>query len=163
MKRCAVCSAILEQFTVLSGLMGRTLTEIDCNGSLGKCTCAIPIEPTKGRSQACAKVAQSKDDVRSLLRLRPDKDTCLLVASRQVTGLHKILKCATLMHTFESTTPLALAMNNGKKPSSILAFHVPHASRIMTTSWNKVRLTHLRSSQQNPDGYRNRHACLVRC
>ena len=125
--RCFVCSSVLAQFNLLSGLMGSSLTRISCNAQQG-CTCAIPVTSSRSSSQANIFIAHSKDDVRSLMSNRPNtKSTCLLVPSRAVTGLrHTVLMSLPVIHTFPSDSPIGVAINSrANKPSIILVFHVP--------------------------------------
>ena len=124
--RCGVCCSVLEQFNLFSSLLGASPASVQCNSRSG-CTCALPIVSLPSSAAPThISVAHSKDQVRSLLRNRPPHSTCLLVPSRAVTGLQDLLRSSTLIHTFDSDTPIGHSINALQaKPSKILTFHVP--------------------------------------
>ena len=128
--RCNVCLCILEQFNLFSSLSGRTPVSVQCN-SVSGCTCALPISSSTPDTQTHIVVAHGKDSVRSLLGNRPNHSSCLLVSSRNASGLQNLFRGCTLLHKFESATPLGMAINAHAKPSPILLFHVPPDTRAM--------------------------------
>jgi len=130
--RCDVCCKVLQQFNLLSSLMGSTPVSIRCNNSSQGCTCALPIQSsTSSTTQTSIFVAQSKEHARSLLSNRPSHSSCLLLSSRTASGLQSLLKSCTLMHTFPSSDLISLSMNVSSKPSPILVFRVPDDNRDM--------------------------------
>lgn len=159
--RCSVCTSVLSQFNLLSGLMGVTPTSIQCNMGFN-CTCALPITPRNLESPtASILVAHTKDDIRKLMNDRPNHATCLLVPSRATTGLrHTLLKSSTVIHTFTSDSPVGLTMNaHTTKPSLILAFHVPpdtrevgedKSSTLATTDLPESRMQAVYTGTANP-------------
>ena len=123
--RCGICSSILNQFNLLTGLMGFTPTALVCNSGCG-CTSSIPIVSTTA-PDATIFVAQTKEHARSFLSNRPSSSSCLLVSSRVASHLQPILKSCTLVHTLASDHPLGQqlsAQSSSAKPSPILIFHV---------------------------------------
>ena len=129
--RCPLCSCILHDFNLLSGLLGQTLGFISCNTG-NSCTCALPIgNPEISQSSlASVVVALNKDHAKTLLGNRPNHTSCLLVSSRAASGLQH-LRDAVLIHKYESNSPLATAINVKVKPSPILVFRVPPDAREM--------------------------------
>lgn len=96
-------------------------------------------------SQTAVYVARNREQLRSVLQVRPDSLTCLLVSSRAASGSNTHLKVAgvTLGHTFNSSHPIAAAINQGQKPSPILVFSLPpdHRSVASCSTLNQDRLT----------------------
>ena len=126
--RCGICCSALEQFTLLSGLMGHTPSRVECNSGLG-CTCSLPIESRNPATLATIVVAQNKEHARSLLGNRPASPSCLLVSSRTASKLQPHLKSCTLLHKFQSDSSIGQHINASNKPSPILAFLVPPDTR----------------------------------
>lgn len=84
-----------------------------------------PCQVQRGK-QLSIVVAHSKEHVRVHMGNRPDHLSCLIVPTRAVTGLHRLLSGCTLLQRFESTSTLGKAMNaHAKKPSTVLLFSVP--------------------------------------
>ena len=122
--RCSVCASVLDQFNIICALMGQTVVSIRCKSG---CTSVLPIDNPSNRSQAGIFIAHSKDDVRNLMSNRPTSDTCLLVTSRNVTGIrHTILRSISPVHSFSSDSPMGTSVNEGcDKPSPVLMFCIP--------------------------------------
>ena len=126
--RCEVCAAVVREFSVFSCAIGQTPTSLQCNAECG-CAAALPIASSRVQDPPSGiLVAHTKDQIRALLHNRPDHATCLVAASRTLTGLHTLLNNAgcVRLHSFESGSPLGLVLNaKAKKPSPILLLSVP--------------------------------------
>ena len=80
---------------------------------------SAPVEDKTGSLHIIA----NKSSFRELLLNKPSTGFCVVASARTISGMHTWLKPATLIHTFDMSHPVAVAVNTlAKKPSQVSVF-----------------------------------------